>query len=122
MCPEIPEEVSPPPFESLPSTVQSDPQTSRVAQRHSPVATPLPKPPLQIPALLRTRREARSSDPPQTTLHPIGTSALSASHEAERALSYVPLNLCQAAFSESIVQSRIPQQILALCKSVSLEA
>src|SRR5205807_746353 len=119
MWPGIAEEFFPPPFESLPSTVQDDPQTNHVAQKHSHLTTPVPKPPLQIPALLRTRREAGSCDPRQTTSCPIGKSALCASHEAERALSFVLLNLCQPAFSEAIAQSRTPRQIPALCKLVS---
>src|SRR5215510_5071904 len=104
---------------SSPSTAPNDPQTSRAAQRHSPAATHPPKPPLQIPALLRKGPEAGSCGPPQTILCPVGKSALFASHLEVRALICVLSNLCQVAFSKSIAQSHTPRQIPALRRLVS---
>src|SRR5207245_10041690 len=115
----IPEEVFPPPSESLPSTAQDDPQTIRFARMHSPAATHLPKPPLQIPALLRTGRGARSRDPRQTVLYPIAKPALSSLHRAACALTAALLESLRAAFSESIAQSRTPRQIPTMSRSGS---
>src|SRR5215467_15333138 len=119
MRPEIPSEVFLLPLESSPSTAPNDPQTSRVAQKHSHVATLFPKPLIQIPAPLRPRLEEGSCGPLQTTLYPVGKCSPFASHSAARMLRLTAWRFLHSAFSSSTARSHIPLQIPASRKSAS---